>query len=250
MLLEGFSQVSLSATTRIDEPLHKSHNVLLTIILSSAIPGILLHGFGAFPGTVGLPPREIAGKVVQRYVKEVLPELPFISPQQLSAHFRMAYGDNEKSEDGGLLEYSIFLISCVIASTSVHVSPKSLPGAINLFVSGLRHFIGAVELGYCLKNSFLCDLEAVVAMSQFAEAAQLALESWNRDSLDDLFPIPDFWQLSGIAVRISVDCGLHKMAKTARARALLQATLTLDSKASAINRGWPLGIARAAVYPT
>lgn len=238
-LLEGFSQVSLSATTKGHRSSDRSQNVLLAIILSAAIPGDLLHGFSNLPPVVGLPPKELAGKALQRYTKEVLPHMPFISLRRLDAHFEAAYRQANAVNDHGISNYSIFLISCIISSTSLHMSQTSLPNAANLFRSAMYHFIDAArDVGF-LEEDLLRNLEAVIAMCQFAEFSQRVLNSDYIGIEMDGSRMPDFWQLSGIAVRMAVDLGLHKNAKIKREHSMLQAALTLDRNASVNYGGLP-----------
>lgn len=254
-LVEGFSKVSLSATTEIDGTSRYSENVLLSIILSAAIPGDLLHGKANLPPTIMLPPHPIALRTIQRFSKEVLPTLPFISPLQLEGHLGTAYNisreatspSHVRTDGGGNSDYSVFLISCVVATTALHMSKSSLSSALHLFRSGVFRFADFMSKASDTTGNGLRDLEAVVAMTQFAECVQASLETSPIENFADLSCVPDSWQLSGIGVRIAVDCGLHRSARSTREKALLQAAVTMDRRASVVAGGLPLGIADGAI---
>lgn len=217
-IVDDFVQVSLSALTLSSA----AHDQLLqTIILSAALPADTSRHRSAIR-PLGLPEVSVAEKVLLRYCDDVLPKLPFLCPADLGSHLRRAY--RERSP------YSGFIVSTVLATTAVTISPNSVSNAAALLHGGLRRL--EESFGSRPEDNYLQDLEAVIALAQFAAVAGDAHS--------------DAWALTGIATRIAVDLGLHKICDSDRKRKLFWSAYTLDRQVAAA-RGLPAGIPDGAI---
>jgi hypothetical protein len=217
-LVSDVEQVSLSAMGG-DRPAVGSDRLLETLIFNAALP---CHP----PGKsfelryVALPPREISDRVISKYCQQILPGLPFITPSTITGHLSKAWDP--------AYPYSSFLIAIILATTAIQSSPTSTTQAVSLQRSAIS------RLGHALGSSSdkLRALEAVIALAQFAFLA--------GDGHSDC------WALSGLAVQICVDFGLHKTANTDRTKRLFWCAYTIDRKASMI-RQLPPAVPDAAI---
>jgi hypothetical protein len=242
-IIQGISNVSLSATTQNNSTSsHQSQNVLLTIILSAAIPGDLLQPANTAPKAMSLPPKDVIERVIHWYIKDKLPSIPFISSRRLLHALQVANGQIHEENPS----YSIFLIGCLVATTALTISPTSLTTALQLHRYAVTHLINAIVAN---PVDILRDLESVVALTQFAAIVSDALLVAEAELLTEEVSIslPDLWALSGIGVRIAVDYGLHKFARNEGEYNLFQAALALEKRASIACGGLPMGIAEATI---
>ncbi|KAH8881017.1 hypothetical protein GQ53DRAFT_519317 [Thozetella sp. PMI_491] len=240
-LVKTFSNVSLSATTAQLHPLPAQRGILLTLIVHSAFPEWKesLRALQA-SSTTSLPPPEVLGKVLHRFTTSLLPDLPFISGIMLSHNLKAAFDEHDARQ-----QYSAFLIASITASTALHMSPSCLSSALPLYYFAVTRLIAIDETQMA---DPLWELEAVIALTQFA---RLASRCGNQEPTPEHMPtLPDFWALSGIAVRIAVDLGLHKSVRNARESALLRCAVELDKMAALAGGGLPVGIPEAVIVET
>lgn len=219
-LVDDLAQVSLSAMTA--QGAFPSHDLVLrTLILSAALP--VGQTYGDQPSkSLLLPHIDIAEKVCTRYCKDVLPESPFLTMSDVQQHMRRAYHNHD--------HYSIFIVATVLATTAIFLSPGSAESAVGLYMTGVQFLEGAFASSQ--QRDPLKELEAVVTLGQFALLA------------GDKYA--DSWALSGLAVRIAVDLGLHKICDTERKRRLFWTAYALDRKCAIPNQR-PVGIPDGAI---
>lgn len=219
-LVDDLAQVSLSAMTA--QGTFPSHDLVLrTLILSAALPAGQTYRDSAANSLI-LPHMDIAEKVCVRYCKDVLPESPFLAISDVQQHMRRAYHNHD--------HYSIFIVATMLATTAIFLSPESAESAVGLYMTGVQFLEGAFASSH--QRDPLQELEAVVALGQFALLA------------GDKYA--DSWALSGLAVRIAVDLGLHKICDTERKRRLFWTAYSLDRKC-AISNQRPVGIPDGAI---
>ncbi|CAM1501692.1 Fc.00g036760.m01.CDS01 [Cosmosporella sp. VM-42] len=158
-----------------------------------------------------LPDKAIAQRVCARYCQDILPGLPFTTTSAILSHLRTAYDDSSP--------YSAFLIGTILATTAVYLSPASTPNAVGLYRTGLSYL--EFWFNTSLKVDMIQYLEASVVLAQFG--------SFVGDEYVDT------WSLSGLAVRIAVDLGLHKSCETESKRRLFWSAYALDRKKAVID---------------
>lgn len=221
-LVDELGQVSLSAMTASKGSLSSHNTVLRTLIMSAAAPPDARPVQPAI--SPGLPTLEIAEQVALRYCSDVLPEMPILPPSEVQRHLHGAYHEHD--------HYSIFLISMILATTAMSLTPSSVDKACASFhLFGLRS-LEATFIAPGESADPLLELEAACLLGHFAYLAG----SQHADA----------WALSGLAIRIAVDLGLHELCDGRRRTALLWSAYILDRKL-AVRRSLPLGIPEAAV---
>lgn len=202
-LVQDLGQVSLSALTAhgTDQP---HTGALRSLIMSMATPNVSKGN--CLPQAVPLPGMSITQRVCARYCKDVLPSLPFTTPSAILEHLQAAYE--------GSSVYSTFLIGTTLATTAVYLSPASLQNAAGLY----RTALSFLELWFNThpETDMLQYLETVIVLGQFASIIG--------------YQYADSWALGGLAVRIAVDLGLHKVCETDQKRRLFWSAYALDRK--------------------
>lgn len=149
-----------------------------------------------------LPEESAARKLIQHYIKQVYPRLPFFSLQGFWAQFQQVYGGTGHASDGtassavgpGLNSgYSYFTVLLVlaIATSSLSRSADSMISnqARRLFQAGLQFRESAI-----LPNTIV-GVQSLLFLIQFATLNPSVLDSW---------------YLIGVGMRNCVDLGLHQ----------------------------------------
>jgi hypothetical protein len=221
VIMDDLIQVSLSALASSSTTTNED-KTLRTLILSAALPTNTSKAGRDTSRAMALPGLPIAEKVLLRYCHDILPTLPFLTPADIEKHVRGTYCDR--------VPYSVFITAITLATTAISMSPASVTNAASLVLTGIHSLEAAFQAQ--LGNDSLQDLESVLALAQFAALAG-----------DDH---ADGWALTGIAVRIAVDLGLHKVCDTDRKRRLFWSAYALDRQAAA-SRGFPVGLPEAAI---
>ena len=219
-LADDIGQVSVSAMTSQDTA-SSQDSVLRTLIANATLPAGR-EAQRSLTGAIPLPPRNVGFAVITRYIHEVLPELPFLEERIITSHFEKAYD--------GLSTYSTSIIAAILATTAVQISSTSLAQAVGLYSTAIQNMHSAFAHQSVLDP--LLILEEIIALAQFAS---IAGERYS-----------DPWALSGIAVRMVVDLGLHKNSKTDRQKRIFWSAFTLDRKI-AVPRNLPVGIPDAVI---
>jgi hypothetical protein len=211
-LVNDISQVSLSATT---PHLHSNttSSLFASLILTATRPP---KGVVNNLESLHLPPQAITERVVTKYLEDVLPELPFLNGTTIKTYVREAYESSA---------YALFFIHTVLATTALCISPSSTKQSASLYITGL-HFL---EQAFATEENSnpLRDLESVILLAQYAAVA-------GED-------IADVWALTGIALRICIDLGFHKVASTEKTTRLFWSAYSLD-RSIAIALGYPFGV--------
>ncbi|KAL1898455.1 hypothetical protein Sste5346_003358 [Sporothrix stenoceras] len=149
-----------------------------------------------------LPEESAARKLIQHYIQQVYPRLPFFSLQGFWAQFQQVYGGAGQTSDGpssttvglGLNSgYSYFTVLLVlaIATSSLSRSADSMISnqARRLFQAGLQFRESAI-----LPNTIV-GVQSLLFLIQFATLNPSVLDSW---------------YLIGVGMRNCVDLGLHQ----------------------------------------
>lgn len=218
-LVQDLGQVSLSALSApaAGQP-HTAALQRLILSVAAATPLDGDHRSNAVP----LPDISIAQRVCVRYCQDLLPSLPYTTTAAVLNHLRAGYNDSSP--------YSMFLIATTLATTAVFLSPASAPNAVGLYRTGLAY----LELWFKAspEADMLQYLGAAVALAQFASIAGKQYA--------------DAWGLTGLAIRVAVDLGLHKLCETDRKQRLFWAAYSLDRR-QAMREDLPVAVSDGAV---
>ncbi|KAI1625178.1 hypothetical protein EDD37DRAFT_629027 [Exophiala viscosa] len=215
-LIDDIGQASLSAI--VVPETSSSHDFYLRPLISNATLPVNPASLKAIPKPLHLPQKSIAEKVFFKYRQSVLPDLPFMTEDSVYQHLQATYQPTAPS-------YSLFVTALMLATTAVHLSPGSVERASSLHRTAVLHLETAFSSA--AEPQPLRDLEASIGLAYYA-----ALTG------DDY---SDPWALSGIAMRVCVDLGLHKFADTNQKRRLFWSAFALDRK-MAVARSLPLGL--------
>ncbi len=214
-LVSDISQVSLSATT-LDLRSSSKTSLLSTLIFAAAYP----TGLPSTNLTLRLPPKHVSEKIIARYVRDILPDLPFINEASLYEHLHKA----------DTSPYSTFCLAMILATTSRYLHSSSADRSAGIYRSALQCLERTFQLSKMSNN--LQQLESVLFLAQYAAFA--------GDGEANI------WALSGIALRICVDLGLHKSANSSSELRLFWSSYALD-RSVAVALDYPFGIADAVI---
>ncbi|KIW16784.1 hypothetical protein PV08_03974 [Exophiala spinifera] len=215
-LVDDIRDASLSAMV-VPETTSSQDFYLRPLILSATLP-VNTTSPKLLPKPLHLPQKGIAEKVFSKYRHSVLPDLPFMSEYAAHDHLQATYQPEPPP-------YSIFITALMLATTAVHISPGSVIQASSLQRTAIVHL--EMAFASAAHPQPLRDLEALVGLAYYAALVG-----------DDY---SDPWALSGIAMRVCVDLGLHKFAETDQKRRLFWSAFALDRKI-AVARSLPFGI--------
>ncbi|KIV82155.1 hypothetical protein PV11_04283 [Exophiala sideris] len=215
-LIDDIGQASLSAMV-VPETTSSHDFYLRPLILNATLP-VNPASLKSLPKPLHLPQKSIAEKVFFKFRHTVLPDLPLMIEDAVYQHLQATYQSNAPA-------YSVFVTALMLATTAVHLSPSSVDRACNLHRAAVLHLETAFTSAS--EPQPLRDLEAAVGLAYYAA---LTGEDYS-----------DAWALSGIAMRICVDLGLHKFADTNQKRRLFWSAFALDRKV-AVTRELPLGL--------
>lgn len=219
-LIDDIGKASLSAIV-VPETSSSQDFYLRTLILNATLPVHKVTHNADLTKSLHLPQQSIAERVFLKYRHVVLPDLTFMSEDSVLRHLRATYSNSDTPE-----HYSMFVTALMLATTAVHISPGSVLQASGLYRAAVIH----LETAFGSEPQSvdpLRDLEAVIGLAFFAALAG-----------DDY---SDAWALSGIAMRICIDLGLHKFADTEQKRRLFWSAFALDRKI-AVARNLPVGL--------
>lgn len=215
-LVDDIRDASLSAMV-VPETTSSQDFYLRPLILSATLP-VNTSSAKLLPKPLHLPQKSIAEKVFSKFRHSVLPDLPFMSEDTVHEHLQATYQSEPPP-------YSIFITALMLATTAVHISPSSVIQASSLQRTAVVHL--EIAFASAAHPQPLRDLEALVGLAYYAALVG-----------DDY---SDPWALSGIAMRVCVDLGLHKIAETDQKRRLFWSAFALDRKI-AVARSLPFGI--------
>ncbi|EXJ81540.1 hypothetical protein A1O1_07604 [Capronia coronata CBS 617.96] len=220
-LVDDIRDASLSAMV-VPETTSSQDFYLRPLILSATLP-VNTASAKLLPKPLHLPQKSIAEKVFSKFRHAVLPDLPFMSEDAVHEHLQATYHSDPP-------HYSIFITALMLATTAVHISPGSVVQASSLQRTAIVHLETAFAA--IANPQPLRDLEALVGLAYYAALVG-----------DDY---SDPWALSGVAMRVCVDLGLHKFAETEQKRRLFWSAFALDRKI-AVARNLPFGIPDKAI---
>lgn len=175
--------------------------LVMTAIRVDALPSTLFSGPSSYDPSLStiaheasLPPRHVADHLVGVYFQYRTPHLPIIDRAQVEAALGDAYlsASNRQSSDRDV-QMSAFITYMVFAIALCDV-PNPAGGRPTQSESCFRSAIGLIKKVITYSTSDLEKLRAVLLLAQF-----VALHP-SRGSL---------WHLAGIALRLSIDMGLH-----------------------------------------
>jgi len=143
-----------------------------------------------------LPPRHAADRLVEAYFQYRTPHMPIMERSEVENSLNNAYSSMERRQPLDLaVEMDIFKTYMILAISLCTVpNPSGGTGRVMQSEGCFRSAIGYIEKVVAYSKSDLETLRAVLLLAQF-----VSMCPWQGS----------LWHLSGIALRLCIDMGLH-----------------------------------------